>query len=211
MDVAMKQPQRGLTFEDVWAAIMEGEAKQEKYQEVWKESNKALIEGAKESQRKLDDLTKLVDRVTKNVGGLNRSMGELIETLIAAKLWEKFDEYPYDFHQVFQRLPIYDDTKRLRSDIDILLADGDYVMAVEVKRQLDDKRDVDDHIRRMELIKKFPPLQCKDKIMLGAMAGGVVEPDTQDYAHKAGLFVLELTGESVALAKRPTGFMPQQW
>ncbi|GHU99849.1 hypothetical protein FACS189483_09540 [Spirochaetia bacterium] len=68
MPTTPQQPQMGLTFEDVWAALME-------------------------TREHINKLTEEVDRVTKNVGGLNRSMGELIETLIAARLWEKFDDY----------------------------------------------------------------------------------------------------------------------
>ncbi|GHV83844.1 hypothetical protein AGMMS50212_11840 [Spirochaetia bacterium] len=63
---------------------------------------------------------------TANVGGINRSLGELIETLIAARLWEKFDAYPYNLKRAYQRVPIYDENNRIRSDIDILLANGTY-------------------------------------------------------------------------------------
>ncbi|MDR0669713.1 MAG: hypothetical protein LBF95_06495, partial [Treponema sp.] len=47
----------------------------------------------KETDKRLEALEKTVERVTANVGGLNRSLGELIETLIAARLWEKFPDY----------------------------------------------------------------------------------------------------------------------
>jgi hypothetical protein len=152
-----------------------------------------------------------VDRVTANVGGLNRSMGELIETLIAARLWEKFDAYPYDFRRAYQRVPLYDENDQVRTDIDILLTNGDYVMAVEVKASLHRADEVDRHLKRMELILKYPPDQGKGKIVLGAMAGGIVDPDIQAYAQSVGFFVLELTGESVRLATPPEGFKPRQW
>jgi hypothetical protein len=84
-------------------------------------------------------------------------------------------------------------------------------MPVEVKRELDDKRDVDDHIRRMELIRKYPPLEVANKELLGAMAGGTVSSDIVRYAADAGLYVLELTGESVRLIPLPEGFKPGIW
>jgi hypothetical protein len=84
-------------------------------------------------------------------------------------------------------------------------------MAVEVKAELNRKDDVDHHLKRMDRIRKYPPDQCKGKKLLGAMAGGTVDPDVSNYAHAAGFFVLELTGESVALAKRPEGFVPREW
>jgi hypothetical protein len=138
-------------------------------------------------------------------------MGELIETLIAARLWEKFDAYPYNFKRAYQRVELFDEHSRKLTDIDILLANGDYVMAVEVKRELDDKDDVAHHLKRMELILKYPPAECKGKKLLGAMAGGTVDPDIQKYAHNVGFFVLELTGESVRLVETPKEFTPRQW
>jgi hypothetical protein len=152
-----------------------------------------------------------VDEVSKNVGGLNRSMGELIETLIAAKLWEKFDAYPYNFQRAYRRVELFDDTNRKRTDVDILLTNGEYVMAVEVKRNLHRKDEVDDHLKRMELIRQYPPNQCGGKKLLGAMAGGAVDTDIVDYAHSVGFFVLELTGDTVRLAKTPEGFIPREW
>ncbi|GMO33069.1 MAG: hypothetical protein Ta2F_09040 [Termitinemataceae bacterium] len=84
-------------------------------------------------------------------------------------------------------------------------------MSVETKREFDKEKDVDHHLKRMELIKKYPPAECKGKKLLGAIAGGTVDPDVAKYAHSAGLFVLEMTGESVQLVKTPDGFSARQW
>ncbi|GHU18387.1 hypothetical protein FACS1894163_10330 [Spirochaetia bacterium] len=186
MAAAQQQPQMGLTFEDVWAALME-------------------------TREHINKLTEEVDRVTKNVGGLNRSMGELIETLIAARLWEKFDDYSYNFTRAYRRVELFDETNRKLTDIDILLTNGESVMAVEVKRELDSKEDVDHHLKRMELILQYTPDQCKGKKLLGAISGGTVDPDVCAYAQSVGFFVLELTGESVHLVKPPVGFVPREW
>jgi hypothetical protein len=97
------------------------------------------------------------------------------------------------------------------TDIDILLSNTDTAMAVEVKRELDDKRDVDDHLKRMERIRQYPPAEVAGKKMLGAMAGGVVDDDTRRYAYESGFFVLELTGDTVQLIPPPEGFVPAQW
>jgi hypothetical protein len=215
------QPQMGLTFQDVWAALMETRARQEKTDEQIRETEELqrkteeaiqkMSERVDRVTQNVDGLTQSVDRVTQNVGGLNQSMGEIIETLIAAKLWEKFDAYSYHFQRAYRRVELFDDTNRKRTDIDILLTNGEQVMAVEVKRHLDAKDDVDYHLKRMELIRQYPPNQCGGKTLLGAMAGGEVDADVLNYAHSAGLFVLELTGDSVRLAKPPAGFTPRQW
>ncbi|MDR1351780.1 MAG: hypothetical protein LBK05_00745 [Treponema sp.] len=208
----------GLFFEEFMASMRELGKKQEETAEQIKETDKLMKENAaqmKETDKRIErnaqemeKLKKTVERVTANVGGLNRSLGELIETLIAARLWEKFPEY--NLKRAYQRVPIFDENNRTMTDIDILLSNTDTVMVVEVKRQLDDKREVDDHLKRMERIRKYPPAEVAGKKMVGAMAGGVVDDDTRRYAYESGFFVLELTGDTVQLIPPPEGFAPKQ-
>jgi hypothetical protein len=188
----------GLFFEEFMAGMRELGKKQE-------ETARQIEKNAQE----MEALKKTVERVTVNVGGLNRSLGELIETLIAARLWEKFPDY--NLKRAYQRVPIFDENNRTMTDIDILLSNTDTVMVVEVKRQLDDRRDVDDHLKRMERIRKYPPAEVAGKKMIGAIAGGVVDDDTRRYAYESGFFVLELTGDTVQLIPPPDGFVPKKW
>ena len=189
-----------LSFEKVWAALMENREQQKKTDEQLRETQKVVAETSRK-----------VDKVAANVGGLNRSMGELIETLIAARLWEKFTAYPYNLKRAYQRVPLYDENNYIRTDIDILLSDTEWAMAIEVKRELNKKEEVDAHVKRMSLIRTYPPTETVGKRLLGAMAGGAVDPDVRDYAHRAGFFVLELAGEAVSLIRPPEDFVPQEW
>ncbi|GHT52661.1 hypothetical protein FACS1894106_1860 [Spirochaetia bacterium] len=223
--VATQQPQMGLTFEQVWAGLMELRARQAETSEQIRQTEETvrangvqlkdtvskMAARVDQASAAVKEMAAKVDRVSENIGGVNQSMGELVETLISAKLWEKFDAYSYNFQRAYRRVELFDDTNRKRTDIDILLTNGEYAMAVEVKRHLDAKDDIDHHLKRMELIQKFPPNQCGGKKLLGAMAGGAVDTDILDYAHSAGLFVLELTGDSVRLATPPKEFKPRQW
>jgi hypothetical protein len=198
-----------LSFEKVWAALMEN-------REQFKETDRKIAEAAAATDRQLAEsakqlalLEETVKRISKNVGGLNRSVGELVETLIAARLWEKFPRY--NLTRAYQRLPVYDDKNVRRTDIDILLVDATLCMIVEVKRELDRLENVDEHSKRMELIRRYPPELIGDKALLGAMAGGLVDPEVKDYAYGSGFFVLELAGESVRLFPPPEGFEHKTW
>jgi hypothetical protein len=182
-----------LDFPTVWAALMESGKRFDRMSE------------------RVDRMAEKVDRVTSNVGGLNQSMGDLIETLFAPHLGEKFDAYNYNLKRIFNRVPIYDDDSRLRSDIDILLSNTNVCMAVEVKRWLEKTSHVDDHIKRMELIRQYPPAEVKGKKLLGAIVGAVVTPEAREYAEQNGFFVLELTGEDVRLLEPPKNFQPKEW
>jgi hypothetical protein len=154
---------------------------------------------------------KAIKRLSLNVGGLNSSMGGLVETLVAARLSRKFRQY--HIRNVLQRISVIDETGRLRTDIDILLTNTGCAIAVEVKRILK-KHDVDEHLERMELIRRYPPeymVNPSGKKLLGAVAGGTVAREVRKYAHERGLFVLELAGESVRMARTPEGFTPREW
>ena len=60
----------------------------------------------------------------------------------------------------------------------------------------------------MKLIRQYPPLEVVGKKLLGAIAGGVVPPNTVEYAHKAGFVVLTLSGDSLVLLDTPLDFAP---
>jgi len=206
-----------LTYEKVWALFQEVAEEQKETARQLKElsqeaerRNQEAERRSREADKRSRELDVRIDKITKNLGGLGNSLGELIETLIAARLWEKFAAYPYNLQRAYRRVPIFDETNRAITDIDILLSNTEWVMAVEVKRE-PGLNDIDHHIIRMERIRKYPPAEVKGKQLLGAMAGGAVNPDVQNYAYKAGFFILELQGESVALVPPPEGFTPKVW
>jgi chromosome segregation ATPase len=226
---------RKVTLDDVWATIDEiGKAHREtekaikETQAAHRETEKAIKEtqaAQQETKKNIDrmservDLTtanvnkmsERVDRIAKNVGGLNQSIGELIEILVVARLWEKCPEY--SLQRAYRRLPLYDEKNEPKAEIDILLVNTEWAMAVEVKRhaELDD---VKRNVERMRRILQYPPeqLQLRPTIkLLGAIAGGVVTPECRAAAHEAGFFVLELAGESVNRVTEPSGFKPKVW
>jgi predicted AAA+ superfamily ATPase len=155
----------------------------------------------------MKETDKKIQELSKNIGGVNQSLGELIETLMAGRLWEKFPQY--DFTRIFQRIRILDKNKNPVTEIDILLSNTDWCMAVEVKRE-PKVDDVEHHIRRMELMREYSLREISEKKLLGAIAGGVVSADVRDCAQKSGLYVLELNGEQVSLLKSPKDFSPLQ-
>jgi hypothetical protein len=77
--------------------------------------------------------------------------------------------------------------------------------------ELDKETYVDEHLKRMELVRAYPPGEVGNKQLFSAMAGGLVAGDVVRYAHEAGFYVLELTGDSVRLVPPPAGFEPRRW
>jgi hypothetical protein len=185
----------------------------ERHKEIDK-LHKEIAEQQKKTDKQLRENARQCNKLSINVGESDRSIGELVETLVAARLWEKFKRYSFNLDRAYQRVLIRDDTGRVRTDIDILLSNGsDCVVAVGVKPELGDIEDVEYHIRRMELIRQYPPkeIELNNCRLMGAMAGGVVDPEVTAFAYECGFFVLELTGETVQLAPPPPAFTPKTW
>ena len=219
---------RGISFEQVWAALMETREQQKETDRLLQETRQLVQENAlrqketdrqiketdrqmKETDLQMKETDRRINKVSKEIGRLGNSIGGIIETLMAARLWEKFSAYSYKFKRAYRRVMVYDDeTNRALTEIDILLSDTDWVMAVEVKHEVDED-DVEHHLKRMELIRKHPPAEARGKKLIGAMAGGTVSPSARDFAYKSGFFALELRGESVDLIPPPEGFSPTEW
>ena len=209
---------RGITFEQVWAALMEDREQMKKSrEEADRREQEALLRSqeadrrSQEFDRSLQELKEQVEKTSKIVGGLGNSIGGLVETLFAARLWEKFSSYNYGFKRVFQEMPVYEtNSAKMLTDIDILLSDTEWAMAVEVKRKVK-KEDIEDHVERISRILDHPPAEIKGKKLLGAMAGGTIDPEALNLSYETGFFVLELKGESIELLTPPEGFEPTEW
>ena len=216
------------SYETVWAILQETAQGIKELKESQKETDRIVKEVGrkqeetalqmektdrqiKETSKQMEKTDRRMKETTEQLGGLHNSMGDLVETLFAPHLGDKFGAYNYNLKRIFRRVPIYDDNSRLRSDIDILLSNTTVCMAVEVKRWLETTNQVDFHIRRMKLIRQYPPAEVKGKKLLGAIVGAVVTPEAREYAEQNGFFVLELTGEDVRLLEPPEGFQPKEW
>jgi len=194
---------QGLTLEKVWEYFYANVEENAKRQAEWEQRQV-------EADKQWTETKAEIGRLSKNIGNLGNSVGRLIETLVAARLWEKFAGHPYNLNRAYQRLPVYDENRKTVTDIDILLVDGEWAMAVEVKNNIETS-DVARHLERMEQIRKYPQELVMGKKLLGAVAGGVVDASARRLAHESGFFVLELKGEAVDLVPSPDGFVPGEW
>jgi GTPase len=84
-------------------------------------------------------------------------------------------------------------------------------MAANIERLGERVDRVTANVRRMELIRQYPPAETKGKKLIGAMAGAVVTSEAREYAEQNGFFVLELTGNDVCLLEPPENFQPREW
>jgi hypothetical protein len=174
-----------LTFEKVWAMFQETRERQEE-----------TARQMKETYRK--------------IGELGNRFGEIAEYMVAPGIMDKFNAIGFNFTRVSRNHEIKDpQTKKSLTEADIILENGDIVIVVEVKSKLQNE-DVDDHLKRMNILRHLADSKGDSRKYCGAIAGVIVADATRNYALKAGFYVIEQSGDAMKL-DIPEGFVPREW
>jgi DNA topoisomerase VI subunit B len=227
MTVEMREPPKGVTFEDVWAMIQETDrqikATERLIKELTEKADRQMEENAQQQKEtaqmiqelsaKAEQRTKETDRQMKEtdrqIGKLGLRLGDVVEHFMSPSLHEKFKKLDYRFTRSSRNVEIRDHNQRHLAEIDVLLENGEYALAVEVKTHLT-SRDVKDHVKRMDILRRVADERRDSRKYLGAVAGAVVSAEVSAYALKNGFFVIVPSGETVDI-KAPEGLLPRIW
>jgi hypothetical protein len=164
----------------------------------------------KETAKQFQETDKQIKELSKNVGGINNSLGDMAEGLMASDLYEHFKALGLDFDDSCQNYVVKDrKTRQNLAEVDMLLLNGTIAMAVEVKTTMT-KGDVDKHEKRMDIIRNKPNSLFVNRKLYGAMAAVKTSPAARKYAIEKGFFVIELSGEAVKI-NMPEGFTAKTW
>jgi len=184
-----KKTQKKVTLEDVWATIDEIGKAHKELEKAQKETEKAI----KDTQR--------------NIGGLNNTVGSLVEHIMTPDLPRKFKQFGFTFDRV-TTVKWADGKGNIYTEIDGLLENGNQAMVVEVKTTLRHE-DIDDHLKRMERVRKYADDHGDKREFFGAMAAMIIDKDTKAYALSKGFFIIEPSGEDVKVTKPVSA--PKAW
>ena len=194
-----REPEMGLTFEKVWAALMED-------REAQREAQRELRESQRETERLLKEMSQATDR---KISKLGSRVGELVEHLMTPGMLDKFNKLGYDFGKISPNVRYKDPGDLLIGEVDLLLENGDVVLAVEVKTKLSID-DVKEHIGRMEKLRIYADRHGDRRRLMGAVAGAVIPDGVKPFALKSGFYIIEQAGDTVKL-DIPEGFNPKEW
>jgi hypothetical protein len=158
----------------------------------------------------VDKLTKDVNKATRHASGIGHTLGGIVEEMFANHIWVKFDAFNYQFTKGARNVTYRGDDGKKLCEVDVFLENGEYVMAVEVKSNMD-KKDINKHLKRLELLRGYMNQHGDKRKLLGAMAAGTYLPGMKAYAEEKGLFVIVQDGESVVVSERPEDFEPHIW
>ncbi|MDR2494811.1 MAG: methyl-accepting chemotaxis protein [Spirochaetaceae bacterium] len=167
----------------------------------------------KETAKQMKETDRKIAELSKNIGGLTNSLGGLIEALFAGNPKKLFTQAGYEFDKVYLNHK-FEENGQVVAEADIALvntsAEKDYAMLVEVKTKLTCAH-VNDHLERIAKIRNYRDRDWHPKTLMGAVAGGVINEYTIQYAHQHGLYVLVQSGDTVTLATPPENFTPKKW
>jgi hypothetical protein len=156
----------------------------------------------------LQETDRIVKENARIVGKLGKRMGEVVEYMVVPSLMDKFRELGYDFHQANQNTEVSDRTNNIFLEIDVKLENGDKVMLVEVKTKPTTEY-VQDHIKRLEKMRKYADLHGDKRVFMGAVAGVVMTNNVKEYILNQGFFLIEPSGETFIII--PPENKPKEW
>jgi hypothetical protein len=190
---APKKPVKSITAEEVWAGF-------EELRKLHAETEKTLKEANARTEKTLNDAIASTEKtLNKAIGGLSNTVGSLVEQFMTAGLPQKFKRFGFTFNQI-TTVKWADGENNIYTEIDGLLENGSQAMVVEVKTTLRNE-DIDDHLVRMEKVRKYADIKGDRREFLGAIAAVNIDKSSKAYALKKGFFVIEPSGEDVKITK----------
>jgi hypothetical protein len=114
------------------------------------------------------------------IGKLGNRFGELAEHLVTPNIAGKFRALGYAFTRTGSDVELLNRDGTPLTEVDLWLENGEFVMAVEVKSRL--RREyVDDHLKRMAMLRSYFDERGDTRKLLGAAAGAIVPQDLKQY------------------------------
>jgi len=186
------------------------QAEAEKRQAEAEEEAKKRQAEAERRQREWEKTERIVRRTNKQLGDLHRRFGQLAEHLVAPNIHKRFNELGYHFgSHAPGGIKIFDEQGKTKTEIDFLLENGETIMALEVKTKPAIK-DVEHHIRRLEILRDHRRGLNDKRTIQGAIAGAIFGPEEKKAVVEAGLYVVEQSGDTMRIDV-PEGFVPREW
>jgi hypothetical protein len=136
---------------------------------------------------------------------------EFDEYVVSRDIIQKFDAIGLHFDDLSLRRKIFADegSGEKIAEFDILLENEDSIIGVEVKAE-PSKDDVEDHVRRLGILRLNKNKKGDKRKIYGALAGGIMFDEVKTAILKAGLYVITQTGDTVRIDV-PEGFAPKTW
>ncbi|MBF0344639.1 MAG: DUF3782 domain-containing protein [Nitrospirae bacterium] len=137
-------------------------------------------------EKETDKLDKLVKQTTDAVNKLTGKWSNFVEGLVLPATKKMFQERGFDVKNIFKSAR--SSVEGAEMEIDIMAVSDQHVVAIEIKSTLGID-DVNYHLEKLAIIKQAFTTYA-DRIVIGAVAGIVINEGVDKYAYSKGLFVI---------------------
>ena len=222
-------------WEQIWAILQETAQQQKEWQKEWQKDydqrQKEYAQQQKRAAQELEEIKRLqkeatlwqkeVDRqqekteqyvkeISRQMGLLHNSFGELAEHMVSPSIMEKFNALGYNFGKVSPNVKIQGEQGLIPgAELDILLENEKLAIVIEVKAKPAYK-DIDQHVKRMEIVRRWADRSNDRRKFYGAIAGAIMSNEVKGYILNTGFYLIEQTGDTVAI-NIPDSFVPREW
>ncbi|MDR1269160.1 MAG: hypothetical protein LBK82_06520 [Planctomycetaceae bacterium] len=177
--------------------------------ERMKQTDEQMKQTDERMDRILNELHQQTKRTDIELGRLGNRFGEMIEHLVAAGVADRFNEMGYHFHGVSAgNFKAKDEKGQTIAEVDILLENDDFFVAVEIKSKprMDD---IADHIDQLKILQQyFAKHRGKEKKVIGAIAGAVFADHIKKAVIANGLYAIVQSGDTIKIDV-PKDFQPK--
>jgi DNA segregation ATPase FtsK/SpoIIIE-like protein len=191
----------------------EQEIERQKEAEKRKKEDEERDRIAERQMQEIRDAHKETERVIKalgeQMGGLHRSFGEMAEHLVAPGIVDRFNEIGFHIMRTTHGMKILGEKKKVRTEVDLLMENGDYIIAVEVKARFGGK-DIDEHRKQLEIVREDANRMGDHRKILGGMAVAILNEDEKKAIIDAGFYLIEQSGDTMKM-DLPEDFVPREW
>jgi len=172
-------------------------ARQEEWAKKWAELWKGF-----------DQTKELINGANEKMGGLEETLGKVVEHLVAPGIEDRLGQYGLAFENVYPNAKVKENRQTI-AEIDLLLEGNDARLAVEIKAKVR-TGDVKDHAARLAKLREHYDRRDDRHRLFGAMAGAVFNSMERKSALSAGFFVIVQSGDTMKM-DIPEGFKPREW
>jgi hypothetical protein len=179
---------------------------------MFRETDRLIKENARrmaaETERLFKGIALQSKETDRKISKSGSRLGELIENPVASSLLKKFEEQGLFFTRTNINILLKNADRSFLTEIDIFLEAGETAPAVEVKSKLA-VPDVEEHLARMEKLRRYTDERGNRRTFIGAVAGGIIPGGVTPFAIEKGLFVVEQSGDTAVISV-PEGFLPPE-
>ena len=184
------------TPDEVWAILRQVAEGQEETRLQMRETRLQMQETDRRMQETDRRLRQTDVRLNKLDDLFNGQWGKLMEALVEGDLLELLQLRGVDVEQISSRLRSRNGAPRW--EIDLLAANGEEIVAVEVKTTLKVAQ-VASFVEKLKTFAVQAPALYRGKRVYGAVAFLRADESSDAYAEKQGLFVIRATGSSASI------------